>query len=107
MKKQKKTIRQGDKTALVRKLPRSMPASEVVERAAAKGMVISKAYVHNIRSASNKLSRKVLKEGGKKLPTGRQAEKLFAGLVVQMGPARARKLLNMAEAAIVAGKAAK
>ena len=43
------TIRQGDKAAFVRSLPRSMAASEVVERAGAKGMVISKAYVHNIR----------------------------------------------------------
>lgn len=98
-----KTIRQGAKAAFVRKLPRSMPASEVVERAAKKGMVMSKAYVHNIRSASNKLSRSVLKAGKSTLPKGKLAERLFTGLVVQMGPARARKLLDMAEAAIVAG----
>jgi hypothetical protein len=47
-------VRQGDKAAFVRELARSMPASEVVERAGEKGMIISKAYVHNIRSAANK-----------------------------------------------------
>src|SRR5690606_36817683 len=72
------TVRQGDKAAFVRGLPRSMAASEVVDRAATKGMIISKAYVHNIRSAANKAARALMAKEGKKTVKGNKKK-----LVVQ------------------------
>lgn len=101
------TIRQGDKAAFVRSLPRSMPASEVVERAGEKGMVISKAYVHNIRSAANKQARSLLSKEGKKTVKGpkKKLESQFRELVISLGPARAKKLLSQVELSLsIAGK---
>lgn len=101
------TIRQGDKAAFVRSLPRSMPASEVVERAGEKGMVISKAYVHNIRSAANKQARALLSKEGKKTVKGpkKKLESQFRELVISLGPARAKKLLSQVELSLsIAGK---
>jgi hypothetical protein len=103
------TIRQGDKAAFVRSLPRSMPASEVVERAGEKGMVISKAYVHNIRSAANKQARALLSKEGKKTVKGpkKKLESQFRELVISLGPARAKKLLSQVELSLsIAGKKA-
>ena len=103
----KPTIRQGDKAAFVRGLPRSMPASEVVDRAAAKGMIISKAYVHNIRSAANKSARSLLSKEGKRTVKGnrRKMEGQFRELCIVLGPARAKKLLAQVETALkTAGK---
>lgn len=92
-------IRQGDKAAFVRGLARSMPASEVVERARAKGMIISKAYVHNIRSAANKAARALMAKEGKKTVKGgkKKLETQFRELVVTLGPARSKKLLSQVE----------
>ncbi len=101
------TIRQGDKAAFVRSLPRSMPASEVVERAGERGMVISKAYVHNIRSAANKQARSLLSKEGKKTIKGpkKKLESQFRELVITLGPARAKKLLSQVELSLsIAGK---
>ena len=96
------TIRQGDKAAFVRGLPRSMAASEVVDRAAAKGMIISKAYVHNIRSAANKAARALMAKEGKKTVKGnkKKLEIQFRELVVTLGPARAKKLLSQVETSL-------
>jgi hypothetical protein len=95
-------IRQGDKAAFVRGLSRSMPASEVVERAGAKGMIISKAYVHNIRSAANKAARALMAKEGKKTVKGgkKKVESHFRELVVTLGPARAKKLLSQVETSL-------
>lgn len=95
-------IRQGDKAAFVRGLSRSMPASEVVDRAAAKGMIISKAYVHNIRSAANKAARALMAKEGKKTVKGgkKKLETQFRELVVTLGPARAKKLLSQVETSL-------
>lgn len=95
-------IRQGDKAAFVRDLPRSMPASEVVDRAGAKGMIISKAYVHNIRSAANKAARALMAKEGKKTVKGgkKKLETQFRELVVTLGPARAKKLLSQVETSL-------
>jgi hypothetical protein len=101
------TIRQGDKAAFVRSLPRSMAASEVVERAGAKGMVISKAYVHNIRSAANKQARALMTKEGKKVVKGnkKKLESQFRELTITLGPARAKKLLSQVELSLaIAGK---
>jgi hypothetical protein len=96
------TIRQGDKAAFVRGLSRSMPASEVVERAGAKGMIISKAYVHNIRSAANKAARALMAKEGKKTIKGnkKKMESGFRELVISLGPARAKKLLSQVETSL-------
>lgn len=96
------TIRQGDKAAFVRSLPRSMPASEVVDRAADRGMIISKAYVHNIRSAANKAARALMAKEGKKKVKGPKPklESQFRELVITLGPARAKKLLNQVETSL-------
>lgn len=100
-------IRQGDKAAFVRNLPRSMPASEVVDRAEEKGMIISKAYVHNIRSAANKSARALMAKEGKRSVKGnrKKMESSFKEIVIQLGPARAKKLLSQVELALrAAGK---
>ena len=84
-----------------------MAASEVVERAGAKGMVISKAYVHNIRSAANKQARALMTKEGKKVIKGnkKKLESQFKEIVIQLGPARAKKLLSQVELALrAAGK---
>ncbi|MCH2110748.1 MAG: hypothetical protein MK135_15615, partial [Polyangiaceae bacterium] len=88
--------------AFVRALARSMAASEVVERAAAKGMVISKAYVHNIRSAANKAARALMAKEGKKKVKGNKnsLESQFRQLVITLGPARAKKLLSQVETSL-------
>ena len=95
-------VRQGDKAAFVRELARSMPASEVVERAGEKGMIISKAYVHNIRSAANKAARALMAKEGKKTVKGnkKQHESQFRELVISLGPARAKKLLSQVETSL-------
>jgi hypothetical protein len=95
-------VRQGDKAAFVRGLSRSMPASEVVERAGAKAMIISKAYVHNIRSAANKAARALMAKEGKKTVKGgkKKVESQFRELVVTLGPARAKKLLSQVETSL-------
>lgn len=96
------TIRQGDKAAFVRSLPRSMAASEVVDRAKEKSMIISKAYVHNIRSAANKAARALMAKEGKKTVKGNKAklESQLKELVIALGPARAKKLLSQVEVSL-------
>lgn len=100
--KKKLVVRQGDKTNFVRSLPRSMSASQVQEMAKAKGLVMTTAYIHNIRSASSQKSRELMK--GKKLVKGtkKTKEKMFSELVVSLGPARCKKLLEQTEAALIA-----
>jgi hypothetical protein len=95
-------VRQGDKAAFVRNLPRSMAASEVVDRAREKSMIISKAYVHNIRSAANKAARALMAKEGKKTVKGgkKKLETQFRELVVTLGPARAKKLLSQVETSL-------
>jgi hypothetical protein len=98
----KKIIRQGDKCAFVRSLPRSMPASVVREKAAKKGMEMSIAYIHNIRSAAGKKSREILKKTKRATVKGTKAQKenAFRNLVVALGPARAKALLTQVEVAL-------
>lgn len=95
-------IRQGDKAAFVRSLPRSMAASEVVDRAGELGMIISKAYVHNIRSAANKAARSLMAKEGRKTIKGNKnkLESQFKELVVSLGPARSKKLLSQVEVSL-------
>jgi hypothetical protein len=95
-------VRQGDKAAFVRSLPRSLPASEVVERALERGMVMSKAYVHNIRSAANKAARALMAKEGKKTVKGTKPklESQFRELVISLGPSRAKKLLSQVETSL-------
>jgi hypothetical protein len=95
-------IRQGDKAAFVRGLARGLPASEVVDLAGAKGMIVSKAYVHNIRSAANKAARAFMAKEGKKTVKGARPklESQFRELVVSLGPSRARKLLSQVETSL-------
>jgi len=95
-------VRQGDKAAFVRALSRSMPASEVVDRAAELAMFISKAYVHNIRSAANKAARSLMAKEGKKTVKGTKPklESQFRELVISLGPSRAKKLLSQVETSL-------
>jgi hypothetical protein len=96
------SVRQGDKAAFVRSLPRSMAASEVVDRAKEKGMIISKAYVHNIRSAANKAARALMAKEGKKTIKGNKTklESQMKELIIALGPARAKKLLSQVEVSL-------
>ena len=95
-------IRQGDKAAFVRSLARSMAASEVVDRAGELGMIISKAYVHNIRSAANKAARSLMAKEGRRTIKGNKnkLESQFKELVVSLGPARSKKLLSQVEVSL-------
>lgn len=96
------SVRQGDKAAFVRSLPRSLPASEVVEQAREHDLIISKAYVHNIRSAANKAARALMAKEGKKTIKGDKTklESNFRELVIALGPARAKKLLSQVEVSL-------
>lgn len=100
--KKKKIAKQGAKTAFVRSLPRSLSAAEVQERAAAEGLTLSVAYIHNIRSAASQLSRTL--EKGRKIVKGdkKVQEKAFRELVIALGPARCKKLLDQVEGALIA-----
>ena len=95
-------LRQGDKTAFVRKQPRSMSASDVRAKAAEAGMDISIPYIHNIRSAIARDAREKLGKPSKAIAgkDKKQQEALFEQLVVVLGPARCRKLLDKVEAAL-------
>lgn len=97
-----KVIRQGDKCAFVRSLPRSIPATEVRARAERKGMILSIAYIHNIRSKAGQKSRDILKKTGRATVKGgrKTQENVFRELVVLLGPARAKKLLTECEVAL-------
>jgi hypothetical protein len=65
-------------------------------------MIISKAYVHNIRSAANKAARALMAKEGKKTVKGgkKKLETQFRELVVTLGPARAKKLLSQVETSL-------
>lgn len=97
-----KVIRQGDKCSFVRSLPRSIPAREVLARAEQKGMILSLAYIHNIRSKAGQKSRDILKRTGRVTVRGgrKTQENTFRQLVVLLGPARAKKLLSECEVAL-------
>jgi hypothetical protein len=98
------TIPKGDKTAFVRKQPRSLPATKVQELAAKAGIEISVAYIHNIRCSSARIARDALqKKGAKKVPGNKaQKEKLFTSIVLDLGAARCRQLLEKLDAALQA-----
>jgi len=106
---QSAVIRQGDKAAFVRGQPRSKPASVIVDEAKEKGMIISKAYIHNIRSAANKKSRDIMKKAGNlKLKGSReQREAQLRALIVDLGPARSHKILTQVETALAREATAK
>ena len=110
MTKKKKTTKkpappQGAKCAFVRSLPTSLSAAEVQDRAAKKGLVMSRAYIHNIRSAFAKQSRAVLKKSKPVKGTKAQKERLFMNLVIDLGPLRAKALLTRAELAMIPPRA--
>ena len=67
-----------------------------------RGMVMSKAYVHNIRSAANKAARALMAKEGKKTVKGNKAklESQFRELVISLGPSRAKKLLSQVETSL-------
>ncbi len=92
-----KIVAQGDKARFVRSLPRSMPAREIQARAAKAGMVISVPYVHNIRSASGKKARALVRI---KMPVKKQ-EQLLGQIIRSLGPARVKKVLEQVETALV------
>lgn len=96
----KSVVRQGDKASFVRGLPRSMAASEVVERAGKRGMLISKAYVHNIRSAANQKTRQLIESKLSPELVGKpraRCEKILKDLIRVLGPARIKSVLGQIE----------
>lgn len=83
------------KTAFVLSLPTDTPASEVVERAKKRGIKLSRAYVHVIRSNARK-ARNGVKRGRAR---GGSAESALRLAIAQLGLTRARQVLAEVERA--------
>lgn len=88
------------KAAFVRSLPSTTPAKEVVAKAKAQGMVLSDAYVYNVRATSK--TRKAGGRGGRRGPAPaslggsgtRNAEDLLRAVASELGLARAISVLQ-------------
>lgn len=86
----------SNKTAFVRAQPLNLSGPEIVARARQQGMILSLAYVHNIRSSARKVAREAVlaRRAG---VTRRAPEKLesdFKKLVFILGTKRASQLLS-------------
>lgn len=88
--------RWGDKAAFVRAHAPSVSGPEIVDRARQKGLNLSLAYVHNIRSAAKKEAQQRIRERGAGI-TRRPPEKLeqdFKKLAFVLGVERSKRLLS-------------
>ena len=104
----KKKAEFGAKSALVRSLPASMPAAEVVDAAKKKGMTLTTGLVYNIRSAANKAPPKKSKVGsGAPVRKGRtgttarlgSAEIQLRNAIAALGITKTKEVLAAVEAA--------
>jgi hypothetical protein len=91
----------SERTKFVIALPRSMPVTEVIERAAAAGLTISKGLAHSIRQKhKDKISAGVAEPAKKvrvastKPSTLTDNERDLLGLVLEVGYSRAASLLD-------------
>lgn len=96
-----------NKSDFIRSLPRDMPAKAVVEAGAKKGMTFSQQLVYNVRAADEKggASAKRFKKRLKVIGTpvyamGTNDESDFRQLVVDLGVARSRQLVDDVEGAL-------
>lgn len=89
---------------LIRSLPADMPAKDVVEAGAKKDIVFSQQLVYNVRAAARRGNGK--KQAHKKarrglaLYSGSGSEKEFRQLIVDLGTARSRELIDEIETAL-------
>jgi len=112
----KNTPKKMTKTSFVLSLPTNMPAAEVVEKAKAEGVKLDVKYVYNIRATARA-------KGGTKKVTPKKniagapsssaknasgsSEATFRRLVIDLGLARAKSLLDDVErklGALIAGR---
>ncbi|HEX7666488.1 MAG TPA: hypothetical protein VF407_18305 [Polyangiaceae bacterium] len=84
----KKTEKKLSKAAFVRSIDAGTPAKEVVAKAKAEGMVLSEAYVYNVRATSKS------KKGGGRGRPGRPATKTGPSARVSHGRGGAEELLR-------------
>lgn len=91
-------VRFGAKSEFVRSLDRSIPAAQVVELAAARGMTVSTAFVYNIRSSAAVKARRngAHKRRPSRAPGGH--EDVLRAAIAQLGIQRARQILEEVEA---------
>ena len=90
----------ANKSAFIRSLPRSLPASEVVAKGKAAGLTFSDNYVHTIRSKGPKVGRP---KGSKNKPGPKpkgNAEAQFIDVALDVGLTRAETILARVRSAI-------
>lgn len=89
-------MRFGAKSEFVRSLDRGIPAAEVVELAAARGMKVSPGFVYNVRSTAD-AKRRARGESKPKRSAGRH-EEVLRRAIAQLGIRRARQIMDEVEA---------
>lgn len=108
-KRSKQGGRKGSKTAFVLGLAHSMPAKDVVAKAAAQGMKLSEKYVYNVRS-SHRSGPAKRPSPGRPAKRGRPArvraqagdgnlESRLRSAIAELGLARARQVFDEVSAA--------
>jgi hypothetical protein len=92
----------ANKSAFIRSLPRSMPASEVVKKGKAAGMSFSDKYVYTIRSKGPKAGKRGRPKGSgrKARASGGAGAQQFVDLAIELGLSRAEALLARLRSAI-------
>jgi hypothetical protein len=90
----------ANKSAFIRSLPRSLPASQVVAKGKAAGLTFSDKYVYTIRAKGPKRGRP---KGSKNKPGPKpkgNAEAQFVDAALNLGLARAETILARVRSAI-------
>lgn len=93
----------ANKSAFIRSLPRSMPASEVVTKGKAAGLTFSDRYVYAIRSKAPKVGRpkgSKNKPGPKPSGGNGTAEAQFIDAALNLGLSKAEAILARVRSAI-------
>jgi hypothetical protein len=89
-----------NKSAFIRSLPRSMPASGVVKKGAEAGLTFSDKYVWAIRAKMPKRGRPKGKRTGMTSGKGTAAETQFVELALSIGLSKAEALLGRVRSGI-------
>jgi len=98
MPKRSKNAPKVTKTSFVRSLSPTMPAKEVVKLAKAQGLTITEGYVYEIRSAAKRKKKGLGRgAGSRRAATSGSSESTFRKLVLDLGLARSRDLLDQME----------
>ena len=90
----------GGKSALIRSLPISMTAKQVVEEARRRGVKLSTNLVYVVRSTSNGKPARTARPRATNTEAKQSPERRFAELVLEMGIPKMRELLDRAERSV-------